>query len=144
MSRPRLAGSKGFTLIELLVLVLIVGILAAVALATFLNQRGKAQDADAKAAVATAAKALEAWSTEHGGYDGATPAGLMAIERSLAQARGLSVRTDARTYTVSVDSAGGGGTFSMERRAGGDTLRDCTHPGIGGCGGQPDAQGDRW
>ena len=56
--RRRLAAADGFTLVEMLVVVLIIGILAAIGLGAFLNQRSKAQDTQAKTAAATAAKAM--------------------------------------------------------------------------------------
>src|SRR5690242_16227989 len=44
----RLAAERGFTLIEILVVAVLVGVLAAIALAVFLNQADKGRDASAK------------------------------------------------------------------------------------------------
>jgi prepilin-type N-terminal cleavage/methylation domain-containing protein len=144
MRRPRSAADEGFTLVELLVVILIIGILAAIALPTFLNQRNKAQDTEAKTAVSTAAKAMEAWNTDHTTYAGATPADLVKIEPALSQARGLTVTSSDTAYTVTVDSVGDGGTFSLARADDGSVLRDCTNPGAGGCAANADGQGNRW
>lgn len=51
----------GFTLIEILVVVLIIGILAAIAIPVFLNQRQKANDAAITSDVVNAAKVVETY-----------------------------------------------------------------------------------
>jgi prepilin-type N-terminal cleavage/methylation domain-containing protein len=141
----RLGAQDGFTLPELLVALLIIGILAAIAIAMLLNQRAKAQDADAKTSATTAATAMQVFNQDHGDFDGATPADLARIEPALGKARGLVVVSDAQTFTVTVDSAAvSGATYSVQRTSDGQLVRTCNKPGVGSCQDTADALGNRW
>ena len=81
--RQRLMEARGFTLIELLVVILIIGILAAIAIPSFLNQKSKATDASAKELAHTAQVTIETYATDRGG----------SYRRDLADAHG-AVRGD--------------------------------------------------
>lgn len=70
--RPRHAGKglvrrrdDGFTLVELLVVIIIVGLLAAIAIPVYLSQREKAHDAAATADVAQLGKEVVTWFVDH-------------------------------------------------------------------------------
>jgi type IV pilus assembly protein PilA len=57
-------GEKGFTLIELLVVIIIIGILAAIALPSFLNQASKARQSESKTYVGSLNRAQQAYYLE--------------------------------------------------------------------------------
>src|SRR5689334_22753483 len=82
--RQRSKEEGGFTLIELLVVILIIGILAAIAIPSFINQKGKANDAAAKSQARTMQTAAETAATDNNGsYANTTVSNLVATESTL-------------------------------------------------------------
>jgi len=135
--RQRSKDEGGFTLIELLVVILIIGILAAIAIPSFLNQRGKAQDSAAKVQARTAETAAETYSTEHNGeYKELSTAEVKKIEPTLGEEKAAKLlKAEEKAgggYVVESESVPTKDTFSIERTATGTIVRKCTGTG-GGC-----------
>src|SRR3954470_9173300 len=65
MQKSMKEKDQGFTLIEFLVVIIIIGILAAIAIPVFLNQRKKGVDASLKSDLKNAATNVETWATDN-------------------------------------------------------------------------------
>jgi type IV pilus assembly protein PilA len=151
--RNRMEREEGFTLIELLVVILIIGILAAIAIPSFLNQREKGQDTCAKTQARTMATAMETFYTDNNNYS-ATMGQLNSIESAVTGAdacgNGTSAVIGSAAPTDGACAGGAGGasswcvsqtsastaSFAIYRAANTAPARSCgpaARQGQGGC-----------
>jgi type IV pilus assembly protein PilA len=106
--RQRASDEGGFTLIELLVVILIIGILAAIAIPSFLNQKSKANDVQAKELARTAETTAETFATDNSGsYTGLTLTKLGEYEKSIVVAPSEGAKCSGNTTCVKVAKSAG-------------------------------------
>jgi type IV pilus assembly protein PilA len=137
-----LRGERGFSLIELLVVILIIAVLAAIVIPSFLNQRAKAYDAGAKELAHAAQVAAESYATDNdGSYANLTASALNQYDSTIpiASAPGNAyvasvANATANGYTITVTPASGAETY-LVTRAGSVLIRTCTVNGVTGTGG---------
>ncbi len=134
--RQRTSDEGGFTLIELLVVILIIGILAAIALPSFLSQKNKAYAAQAEEMARTAATAAETVATNNNGsYAELATEGikkLHEVEPTLVTTVSTehtylkTVTGAATSYTVTAIAEPSGTEFTVKRLENGENERTCT------------------